>query len=183
MCPKLFFAYGLGNGLYMPFSVGATSILSPGPPAPATVYSVIEAHRPTLFFSVPTGFAMLLAHERPGRDFDLSSVRLGISAGESLPAALFDRFKQRFGVEILDGIGSTETLHMFISNRPGEARPGSSGQLVPGYQARVLDESGAAGADRRDRQPLRQRRFDLRALLESPSEDQGHHRRPLDSHR
>jgi benzoate-CoA ligase family protein len=141
--PKLFFAYGLGNGLYMPFSVGATSILSPGPPAPATVYGVIEAQRPTLFFSVPTGLAMLLAHERPGRDFDLSSVRLGISAGESLPAALFERFKQRFGVEILDGIGSTETLHMFISNRPGEARPGSSGRLVPGYQARVLDESGA----------------------------------------
>jgi benzoate-CoA ligase len=140
--PKLFFAYGLGNGLYMPFSVGATSILSPGSPLPATVYSVIEAHRPTLFFSVPTGFAMLLAHERPGADFDLSSVRLGISAGEALPSALFDRFKQRFGVEILDGIGSTETLHMFISNRPGEARPGSSGQLVPGYGARVLDESG-----------------------------------------
>ncbi len=139
---KLFFAYGLGNGLYMPFSVGATSILSPAPPAPATVYGVIEAHRPTLFFSVPTGFAMLLAHERQGPDFDLSTIRLGISAGESLPAALFERFKKRFGVEILDGIGSTETLHMFISNRPGEARPGSSGRLVPGYQARLLDEAG-----------------------------------------
>src|SRR6185436_17015790 len=140
--PKLFFAYGLGNALYMPFAVGATTILSPGPPLPATVYSVIETHRPTLFFSVPTGFGMLLAHERPGRDFDLSSVRLAVSAGESLPSTLFERFKKRFGVEILDGIGSTETLHMFISNRPGAVRPGSSGQLVPGYQARVLDERG-----------------------------------------
>jgi benzoate-CoA ligase len=140
--PKLFFAYGLGNGLYMPLSVGATSILSPGPPAPATVYATIEAHRPTLFFSVPTGYGMLLAHERPGTDFDLSSVRLAISAGEALPSVLFDRFKKRFGVEILDGIGSTETLHMFISNRPGESRPGSSGRLVPGYEARILDEHG-----------------------------------------
>ncbi|MGH9384625.1 MAG: benzoate-CoA ligase family protein [Vicinamibacterales bacterium] len=140
--PKLFFAYGLGNGLYMPFSVGATSIVSPSPPAPATVYGLIETHRPTLFFSVPTSFAMLLAHQRPGPDFDLSSVRLGISAGEALPSALFERFKKRFGVEILDGIGSTETLHMFISNRPGEARPGSSGRLVPGYRARLLDENG-----------------------------------------
>ena len=140
--PKLFFAYGLGNGLYMPFSVGATAILLPGAPAPASVYSVIESHRPTLFFSVPTGFGMLLAHERPGADFDLSSVRLAISAGESLPSTLFDRFKKRFGVEILDGIGSTETLHMFMSNRPGDVRPGSSGQLVPGYRARVLDEKG-----------------------------------------
>ncbi len=140
--PKLFFAYGLGNGLYMPFSVGATTILSPGAPTPATVYGVIETHRPTLFFSVPTGFGMLLAHERPGSDFDLSSVRLGISAGEALPSTLFERFKKRFGVEILDGIGSTETLHMFISNRPGNVRPGSSGQLVPGYRARVLDEHG-----------------------------------------
>lgn len=140
--PKLFFAYGLGNGLYMPFSVGATSILSPGPPAPAAVYNVIEKHQPTLFFSVPTSFGMLLSHERPAPDFDLSSVRLAISAGEALPAALFERFKKRFGVEVLDGIGSTETLHMFISNRPGNARPGSSGQLVPGYHARLLDEGG-----------------------------------------
>jgi benzoate-CoA ligase len=83
---------------------------------------------------------MLLAHQRDGADFDLSSIRYGVSAGESLPAALFERFKQRFGVEILDGIGSTEILHIFISNRPGAIRPGSSGQIVPGYEARILDE-------------------------------------------
>ena len=137
---KLFFAYGLGNALYFPFSVGATAILWPGPPAPANVYAVIEKHRPTLFFSVPTSYGMLLAHQREGADFDLSSVRLAVSAGEALPPALFERFKQRFDIEILDGIGSTEILHIFISNRPGAIRPGSSGQIVSGYEARVVDE-------------------------------------------
>jgi benzoate-CoA ligase len=140
---KLFFAYGLGNALYFPFSVGATAVLWPGPPAAAAVYDIIERHRPTLFFSVPTGYGMLLAHARDGgKDFDLSSVRLCISAGEALPRALFDRFEKRFGLPILDGIGSTEALHMFISNRPDANRPGSSGPVVPGYDARILDDEG-----------------------------------------
>lgn len=137
---KLFFAYGLGNAMYFPFAVGATAILWPGAPTAANVYSVIEAYRPTLFFSVPTNFGMLLAHRRDGADFDLSSIRHAVSAGEALPAALFERFRERFGVEILDGIGSTEVLHIFISNRPGAVRPGSSGQIVPGYEARIVDE-------------------------------------------
>jgi len=137
---KLFFAYGLGNALYMPFSVGATAILLPEPPIAARVYEVIEKHRPTLLFSVPTNYGMLLAHQPPGREFDLSSVRCAISAGEALPEPLFRRFKQRFGVEILDSIGSTECLHMFIANRPGAVRPGSSGQLIPGYDARIVDD-------------------------------------------
>ena len=148
---KLFFAYGLGNALYFPFSVGATTILWPGPPTPQHVYAVIEKHRPTLFYSVPTGYGMLLAHSRPeglryknGADFDLSSVRLAVSAGEALPSSLYDRFKQRFGVDVIDGIGSTEILHMFISNRPDAIRPGSSGLLVRGYEARLLDEEGRA---------------------------------------
>ena len=147
---KLFFAYGLGNALYMPFAVGATAILLPAPPTAPRVYEVIETHKPTLFFSVPTNFAMLLNHARDGadpssealalEDFDLSSVRHAVSAGEALPESLFRRFKERFGVEILDAIGSTECLHMFIANRPGQARPGSSGQLVPGYEARIVDD-------------------------------------------
>ena len=137
---KLFFAYGLGNALYFPLAVGATAILWPGPPTPADVYAVIEQHRPTLFFSVPTNYSMLLAHRREGRDFDLSSVRQAVSAGEALPPALFERFKERFAVEILDGIGSTEALHIFISNRPGAIRAGSSGQVVPGDEARLVDE-------------------------------------------
>ena len=144
---KLFFAYGLGNALYMPFAVGATSILLPEAPAPARVYEIIDRHKPTLFFSVPTNFGMLLAHRNVGdgglpheKDFDLSSVRYAISAGEALPEPLYRRFKERFGVEILDAIGSTECLHMFIANYPGRVRPGSSGQPVPGYEARIFDE-------------------------------------------
>jgi len=142
---RLFFAYGLGNAGYFPLAVGATSILSPRPPSPDNVYATIERYRPSLFFSVPTNYASLLNHQRQGpdgRDFDLSSVRHAVSAGEALPAALFERFKQRFGIEILDAIGSTEALHMFIANRPGEARPGSSGKPLPGYEARIVDESG-----------------------------------------
>jgi benzoate-CoA ligase len=145
---KLFFAYGLGNAMYFPLAVGATSILWPGAVTPATIYGLIERHRPTLFFSVPTHYAMMLTH-RPdktgpdgheGREFDLSSIRCAVSAGEALPPAILNRFRDRFGLEILDGIGSTEVLHIFISNRHGCARPGSSGTPVDGYEARLLDE-------------------------------------------
>jgi benzoate-CoA ligase family protein len=139
---KLFFAYGLGNALYFPFSVGATTVLSAAPPAPSSVFEIIERHRPTLFFSVPTGYAMLLAHTREGHDLDVSSVRQAVSAGEALPRALFERFERRFGLQIIDGIGSTEALHMFISNRADAIRPGSSGLVVPGYEARILDDEG-----------------------------------------
>lgn len=146
---KLFFAYGLGNALYFPFSVGATTILWPGAPSASHVYRVIERHRPTLFFSVPTSYGMLMAHRPEGRDrdFDLSSIRLAVSAGEALPPALFERVRQRFGLEVLDGIGSTEALHMFIANRPGAIRPGSSGLLVHGYDARIVSGDGAPVAD------------------------------------
>lgn len=137
---KLFFAYGLGNALYMPFAVGATAILMPDAPAARRVFEVIEQSRPTLFFSVPTNIGMLLACERPGREFDLSSVRHAVSAGEALPETLYRRFHQRFGVEILDAIGSTECLHMFIANHPGRVRPGSSGQVIAGVEARIVDE-------------------------------------------
>jgi benzoate-CoA ligase family protein len=145
---KLFFAYGLGNGCYFPLSVGATSILSPLTPSPPNIYSVIERFKPTLFFSVPSNYASLLSYQREGGgDFDLSTVRHAVSAGEPLPAPIFHRFKERFAVEILDAIGSTEALQMFIANRPGAARPGSSGQLIPGYEARIVDENGHPVAD------------------------------------
>ncbi len=140
---RLFFAYGLGNAGYFPFSCGATTILSPDRPEPAGIYANIERYRPTLFFSVPSNYAALLSYHRPdGTEFDLSSIRHAISAGESLPAALYERFKERFGIEILDALGSTETLQMVISNRPGEIRPGSSGKIIPGYEAKLVDESG-----------------------------------------
>ncbi len=140
---RLFFAYGLGNAGYFPLGCGATTILSPTRPVSATIYADIERYRPTLFFSVPTNYAALLAyHREDGKEFDLSSVRHAISAGEALPAPLFHRFKERFGVEILDSLGSTETLQMVIANCPGEAKPGSSGKIIPGYEARLVDERG-----------------------------------------
>src|SRR5947209_5332818 len=144
---KLFFAYGLGNALTFPFAVGATTILWPGPPTPPNVYAQIEQHKPTLFFSVPTNYGQLLAHKRDGADFELSTIRQAVSAGEALPKALYERFKDRFDVEILDGIGSTEILHIFISNRSGRVRPGSAGELVPGYEARIVDDAGHEVAD------------------------------------
>ena len=144
---RLFFAYGLGNAGYFPLSCGATTILSPARPTPASIYADIERYRPTLFFSVPTNYAALLDHHRPGGpDFDLSSIRHAVSAGEALPAPLFERFRQRFHVEILDALGSTETLHMVTSNRPGEVKPGSSGKILPGFEAKITDESGCPAA-------------------------------------
>jgi benzoate-CoA ligase family protein len=140
---RLFFAYGLGNAGYFPLHCGATTILNPARPTPASIYGNIERYRPTLFFSVPSNYAALLAHRREdGKEFDLCSIRHAISAGESLPAPLFERFKQRFGVEILDALGSTETLHMVISNRPGEVKPGSSGKIIPGFEAKIIDDHG-----------------------------------------
>src|SRR5579859_1545108 len=134
---KLYFAYGLGNGLYFPFGVGATTVLFTGPPTPANVLDVVKTHRPTLFFSVPTNYAQILAHQAEG---DFTSVRWGVSAGEALPPAIFERFETRYGVQILDGIGSTEILHIFISNQPGAIRPGSSGKPVAGYETQILDD-------------------------------------------
>ncbi len=136
---KLFFAYGLGNGLYFPFYVGGTTILYPGRPEPKPIYEVVTKHRPTLFFCVPTAYAGLLAVQDTSA-YDLSSVRLCVSAGEALPKALYDKWLAKWNVEILDGIGSTEILHIFISNRAKEARPGSSGKLVNGYNAKLVDE-------------------------------------------
>jgi len=136
---KLHFAFGLGNALYFPAQVGAASLLVPGRPEPATFLELIQAERPTLLFAVPTVYARLLQVE--GR-FDLSSLRVCVSSGESLPAALFRAWRARFGLELLDVVGSTEALHDFIANRPGRARAGASGQIVPGYEARLVDEEG-----------------------------------------
>jgi benzoate-CoA ligase family protein len=138
---KLFFAYGLGNGLYFPLSVGASAVHFPGRVTPEAAFQTIQNFRPTVFFGVPTLYAAMLAYPESAR-FDTSSLRLCVSAGESLPADLFNRWRDRFGVEILDGIGSTEILHIFISNVAGQVVPGSSGRLVPGYAAAIVDEQG-----------------------------------------
>ncbi len=139
---KLFFAYGLGNGMYFPFSVGASTLLHPERPRADKVLEFVARHRPTVFFSVPTFYAALLREADRGTGADFSSVRLAVSAGEMLPGEIFEQFKKRFGLEILDGIGSTEMLHMFMSSRPGAARPGSCGVEVPNCEARIVDEQG-----------------------------------------
>ena len=138
---KLFHAYGLGNGLMFPFHVGATTILYPDKPKPKPILETAQAHRPTLFFSVPTLYAGML-QESERTIYDLRSVRVAVSAAEPLPAEIFRRWKQRFGVEILDGIGSTEVLHIYLSARPARVRPGSTGQAVPGYELALVDDSG-----------------------------------------
>jgi benzoate-CoA ligase len=139
---KLFFAYGLGNGLYFPLRTGGTTVLLPARPLPDTVFQVIDHHQPTVFYSVPTSYAALLhTAEKTGRT-RLGRVRMCVSAGEPLPKPLFEKWRERFGLDILDGIGSTEILHIFISNRPGRVRPGSTGQIVPGYEARIVDDEG-----------------------------------------
>jgi benzoate-CoA ligase family protein len=139
---KLFFAYGLGNAGYFPMAVGAQSVLYPHRPSPEAVFEILSRHRPTLFFGVPTLYAGMLAVKEADRRFDLSSLRLCVSAGEALPEELYTRWRERFGVEIIDGIGTTEILHIFLSNRPGQARPGSSGVPVPGYEATIVDDEG-----------------------------------------
>ncbi len=139
---KLFFAYGLGNAGYFPLGVGAQSVLYPHRPTPEGVFDVLTRHRPTLFFGVPTLYAGMLAVKEADKRFDLSSLRLCVSAGEALPEELYRRWLDRFGVEIIDGIGTTEILHIFLSNRPGAVRPGSSGLPVPGYEAIIVEGDG-----------------------------------------
>jgi len=136
---KLFHAYGLGNGTSFPYWAGASTVLYPGKPTPREILEVAQATKPTLFFAVPTLYNAILNHEGAA-DYDLSSVRNGVSAAEALPSSVWRRWKETFGWEILDGIGSTEMLHIFLSNAPGATKPGSSGKPVPGYEAKVLDE-------------------------------------------
>jgi benzoate-CoA ligase family protein len=143
---KLFFAYGLGSGMYFPLHFGASTILYPERPRADEIAAVVAEYRPTIFSSVPTFYASLLRESEKGLALDFSSVRLAVSAGESLPAEIFEQFRQRFGIEILDGIGSSEMLHIFLSSRPGEARAGSCGREVPGYHARILDDAGEPAA-------------------------------------
>jgi benzoate-CoA ligase family protein len=139
--PKLFFAYGLGNSCFFPLGAGGTTLLEPSRPTPALFARRAREEQPSLFFAVPTFYAALLASDVPDDSF--SSVRHAVSAGEPLPASLFERFRARFGLEILDGIGSTEALHIFLSNQPGAVRPGTTGVAVPGYSVQIRDEAGA----------------------------------------
>lgn len=143
--PKLFFAFGLGNSLTFPLLLGAQAVLEPGRPTPASMFELLLRERPTVFFGVPTLYAAMLAD--PALPEALPGLRLCVSAGEALAPALFERWQARFGIEIIDTLGTTEMLHGFISHRPGQAQPGSSGRPVPGYQVRIVDGAGADVAD------------------------------------
>jgi benzoate-CoA ligase family protein len=140
---KLFFAYGLGNGMYFPLSAGARMLLNPERTKVDRVLELVKRRRPTIFFAVPTFYAAILREtEEENCEADFSSVRQCVSAGEALPVEIFQRWRKQFGLEILDGIGSTEMLHMFISSRPGTCKPGSCGFPVPGYEVKIVDENG-----------------------------------------
>ena len=140
---KLFFTFGLGGNLVFPWSVGASVALYAGSPRQASdVLGAIDRFRPTILFNAPTGYASMLAIDDFTETYDISSLRLGVSAGESLPAPVWHAMKDRTGLELLDGIGSTENFHIFISNRPDDIRPGSSGRPVPGYECRIVDSDG-----------------------------------------
>jgi benzoate-CoA ligase len=145
--PRLFFAYGLGGGMYFALYAGATAVLVSERPTPESMFAAIHRYRPTLFFGVPTLYAAMLQRKDAEQTYNLSSLRVCLSAGEALPAELFTRWRERFGVEILDGIGSTEILHIFLSNRAGQVRPGSSGTPVLGYELRIADEHGQEVGD------------------------------------
>ena len=138
---KLFFAYGLGNAMTFPLWVGGSAILFAGPPSPADMHEITETFRPTIYYGVPTLYAAQLK-SMENTDVDLSSIRIFISAGEALPPDLLRRWTEKTGAEILDGIGTTEILHIFLSNRPGEVKPGASGKTVPGYEAKIVDDDG-----------------------------------------
>jgi len=139
---KLFFAYGLGNGLTFPLSVGATTVLMAERPTPQAVFQRLRQHQPTIFYGVPTLFGALLASPDMIRREEVPRLRVCTSAGEALPADLGRRWTELLGVEILDGIGSTEMLHIFLSNRAGEVRYGTTGKPVPGYAVRLIGEDG-----------------------------------------
>lgn len=144
---KLFFAYGLGNALSFPLSVGATSVLWPGRPTPTAVFERMKSHQVTIFGGVPTLYAAMLADAECKPENGSSRLRCCISAGEALPPEIGKAWKTRFGVDIVDGVGSTEMLHIFVSNSPDDVRYGRSGKAVPGYELRIVDDGGSDIAD------------------------------------
>lgn len=139
---KLFFTFGTGGNLLMPFSVGASTVLYAGSPRVATdVLTQVTRYKPTIFYNSPTGYAMSLALPDLLTSYDLSSLRLCVSAGEALPAPIWHQWKETTGIDIIDGIGATEVYHIFISNQPNDIKPGSSGKPVPGFEVRIVDEN------------------------------------------
>jgi 4-hydroxybenzoate-CoA ligase len=144
---KLFFAYGLGNALTFPMSVGASTVLYPDRPTPAAMFGLMRKHHATIFYGVPTLFAAMLNDEAFKNEPHFPALRICTSAGEALPEAVGKTWQQRFGVDIIDGVGSTELLHIFLSNSPNDIKYGSSGRPVPGYRVRLVNDAGVDVAD------------------------------------
>jgi benzoate-CoA ligase family protein len=144
--PKLFFGYALGSNVLFPFSVGASCVLFPERSTPERVFAVIDRFRPTVLINVPTMVQQMVAHPL-AREHDLRSLRLATSAGEALPAELYERWKAKFGTELLDGLGTAEMWHIFISNRPGHVVPGTLGHVVDGFEVRLCDDDGTVVPD------------------------------------
>ena len=139
---KLFFAYGLGNAMTFPLSVGATGVLWPHRPSPEGVFDMMRRHQPTIFYGVPSLYTALLSHQDISKGAGSDRLRICVSAGEALPSHIGERWRDTVGVDVLDGLGSTEMLNTFLSNRPSDIRYGSTGKPVPGYDARIIDERG-----------------------------------------
>jgi benzoate-CoA ligase family protein len=139
--PKLYFGYATGANLFFPFSVGGSAVLFPEKPTPEILFQKIRVHRPTVLVNVPTMVHHMVSHPEAAAQ-DLSSLRFSLSAGEALPAPLYHRWKETFGVELLDGLGTAEMWHIFLSNHPADVRPGTLGKAVPGFEVKVCDEEG-----------------------------------------
>ena len=180
---KLFFAYGLGNAMTFPLSVGATAVLWPQRPTPDGMLAIMRRHHPSIFYGVPSLYTALLAHPDIGKGMGSDRLRLCVSAGEALPAHIGERWREVVGVDVLDGIGSTELLQTFLSNRPGDIRYGSTGKPVPGYEARIVDEKGREFGRGRDRRTDRARAVGRRRLLEPARQEPPHLRRRMGAYR
>jgi benzoate-CoA ligase len=139
---KCFFAYGLGNNIFFPFGTHAASVMLPDRPMPQTIFETITKYKPTIFAGVPTLYSSLLQVPDVEKKYDVSSIKTCCSAGEALPSNVFTECKKCFGWELLDGIGSTEMLHIFISNRKGKAKLGCTGTIAPGFEAKIIDDNG-----------------------------------------
>jgi benzoate-CoA ligase len=139
---RLFFAYGLGNSLSAPIGCGASVVIRDEKPTPEIIADTFKRFRPTIFFAVPAVYRSLLQHQAEGHKLDVESLRLCVSAGEKLPASLYHDWKKAVGVELIDGLGTTEMLHIFLCNRRDDIRPGSSGRPVPGYEVKLVDSNG-----------------------------------------
>ena len=180
---KLFFAYGLGNALTFPMSVGASTVLNAERPTPARMYDLLNKYNPTIFYGAPTLFAAMLNDEATKNARAGTRLRICTSAGEALPELVGNAWKARFGVDILDGVGSTELLHIFLSNAPGDIKYGCSGRPVPGYKVRLVNEAGEEVPGRRGRRAAGRSALGGRRLLESAQQNPADIPGPLDLHR